>query len=296
MIVPTVKVCVIVNPAAGQAFLRPDINKAMALLTAHGWEVAVFETDGRHKGTELARRAVAEGYQVVVACGGDGTINEVIQPLPGTDVALGVIPTGTANVFAREMGIPLNPVEAIKALTAGQARYLDVGISDGRYFLLWAGVGFDAEVLLNVKPAAKRRYGIPAFVASTLLTLLRFEGARAEIVLGDKKLRRRVLLAIISNIKHYALFELSRDAEPDDGLFEVLLFQGSGFLTKLRHLLSLLLRRHYASPLVESFRASALTIQSEKPLPVQVDGDVVGQTPVSFQVVPRALKVILPRR
>ena len=290
------KVCVIINPAAGQALWRPDVNKAIGLLRDLDWDVSVFETDGRNRGTELARKAVAEGYQLVVACGGDGTINEIIQALTGTDVALGVIPAGTANVFAREMGIPLDPVEAVKAMAHGQPRYLDVGLSDGHYFLLWAGIGFDAQVLLNIKPKTKRRYGIPAFVVTTLLTVFKFEGTRVDLVVDDKKLSRRVLLVVVSNIKRYAVFELSRVAEPDDGLFEVLVFQGSGTITKLRHLLSLSLRRHHTSPKVESYRASSVALHSERPLPVQTDGDVIGKTPMRIQMVPRALKVILPKR
>ncbi|MBI2864411.1 MAG: diacylglycerol kinase family lipid kinase [Chloroflexi bacterium] len=288
------KVCVIVNPTAGQASRRPDIDRAIGFLRAPAWDVSVFHTDGGHRGTELARLAVAEGCQLVVACGGDGTINEVIQALPGTEVALGVIPTGTANVFAREMGIPLDPVEAAKSIVAGQNRYLDVGMSEDRCFLLWAGAGFDAQVLLNVKPEAKRRWGIPAFAVSALVTLFRFEGTRAEVVLDGKKLSRRVLLVVVSNIKRYAIFELSRQAEPDDGLFEVFIFQGSGTMTKVRHLLSLALRRHHGSPDVESYRASSVALQSEKPLIVQTDGDVIGKTPMRFQVAPRALKVIVP--
>ncbi|MDO8669916.1 MAG: diacylglycerol kinase family lipid kinase [Dehalococcoidia bacterium] len=293
--VATVKVCVIVNPAAGQALWRPDIHKAIDLLRGLDWDVAVFETDARHKGTELARKAVAEGCQLVVACGGDGTINEIIQALPGTDVALGVIPTGTTNVFAREMGIPSSPLEAVKALATGKTRLLDVGTCGDRYFLLWAGVGFDAQVLLNVKPKSKRRYGIPAFFASIFLTLFKFEGRRVELIVDDKKFNRRVLLVVVSNIKRYAVFELSRDAEPDDGLFEVLIFAGSGTFTKLRHLLALALRRHRTSPEVESYRARSVTLRSEKPLPVQTDGDVIGETPVHLKMLPRSLKVVLPK-
>ena len=125
----------IVNPCSGGGRKLHRLAEAIESLRSLGWEVSRAESRARGDGTPLAQSAVAEGWDMVIACGGDGTTNEVIQPLVGTRVALGVIPLGTSNVFARQEGIPLDPVGAASVLATGTPREVDVGVADGRYFL-----------------------------------------------------------------------------------------------------------------------------------------------------------------
>ena len=123
------------NPCSGGGRKLHRLAEAIESLRSLGWEVSRAESRARGDGTPLAQAAVAEGWDMVIACGGDGTTNEVIQPLVGTRVALGVIPLGTSNVFARQEGIPLDPVGAASVLATGTPREVDVGVADGRYFL-----------------------------------------------------------------------------------------------------------------------------------------------------------------
>ncbi len=284
---------------AGQGLgVKRNLELVERRLRAAGWEVTVAETRSPGDGTRLARQAAEAGFQVVVAAGGDGTVNEVLNGLVGTDTILGVLPLGTTNVLAREIGIPLNPVQAATLLLEGEARAIDVGMAGDRHFLLMAGVGFDGQVMRTIEPEAKRRLGILAYLVVGAWAALTFRGARADIVVGERRLRRRrIQLMVLGNTRRYAFVEITPRARADDGLLDVCIFKGrEGFFPRLRHFISVLSGRHVRSPQVEYHRAPHVAVWTQDPLPVQADGEYIGTTPMSFRVIPRAVKVILPRR
>ncbi len=284
----------IVNPRAGVSLTQPDIQQAVRVLREAGWQLELATTEAGGHATELAKQAVEEGCQVVIACGGDGTINEVLQPLVGTEAILAVIPKGTVNAFAREVGLPRQPVAAAGALLTARARTLDVGQVDGRYFLLWAGVGFDAEVVRMVEAGRRPQLGILPFILPTIGAIITFDGVKTRIKLDGKPTQRTILMAVVSNAHRYALFELSPEARPDDGVLDLCLFTGSGLATKVLHIARFLLGRHLGSPGVHYCRVKEASFQPDTPLPVQVDGEFVGITPVTCRIVPQSLRVLLP--
>mgnify|MGYP000284505823 CR=1 FL=1 len=286
----------IVNPSAGVMLPpAPSPERIAQTLAEAGWQVDLVLSTGPGCTPRLAREAAEEGYDVVIAGGGDGTLNEALQGVVHTATALGVIPLGTANVFAREVGIPLDPIRAAELLTRCEVRRLDVGLtSTGRYFLLWSGIGFDAEVAKQAELRFKRQLGILAYIAAAVRTFFWFEGTRAHIELDGRKFRRRVLLMVVANTRLYALFPLSAHTRPDDGLFDVVLFGGRGFFTKLRHVFGFFSGRHLQLPKVLRFTARTVSIRSARPLPVQVDGELIGTTPMSFHIQPAALRILLP--
>lgn len=286
----------IVNPYSGVALWSSDVRVAIAELAAAGWDVDVAETTGPGDATRLAREAIGLGFDAVLAAGGDGTVNEAAQPLVGTDVALGVVPVGTANMLARQLGFPLDVAEAARALGRSVPQRIDVGLAGDRYFLLWAGIGFDAEVARHLEPNVKRTLGVPAIVVASFWTGLWFEGARTELTIDDLHLDRRTLLTVVANAGLYALMELSDDAQLDDGLLDVVIFEGSGPLTKLKHFVNLLLRRHRDAEGIEFHRARRVQIAPRRPMPVQLDGEPIGFTPVRISLVPHALNVLAPAR
>lgn len=286
----------IVNPSAGVMLPpAPSPERIVQTLSEAGWQVDLAFSTGPGCVPRLAREAADQGYDVVIAGGGDGTVNEALQGVVHTPTALGVIPLGTANVFAREVGIPLDPIRAAEPLTRCEVRRLDVGLtSTGRYFLLWSGIGFDAEVAKQAELRFKRQLGILAYVAAAVRTFFWFEGTRAHIELDGRRFRRRVLLMVVANTRLYALFPLSAHTRPDDGLFDVVLFGGRGFFTKLRHVFGFFSGRHLQLPKVLRFTARTVSIRSTRPLPVQVDGELIGTTPMSFSIQPAALRILLP--
>lgn len=293
----------IFNPAAGQLDARRDLERAVALLASRGWRIALAETTLAGSATETARAAAASGQEVVLVAGGDGNLNEVVNRLVGSEVALGVLPVGTANVWAREIGMPTaaplvtDLLPAARALAEGRIYRIDVGRAGGRHFLLCAGVGFDGWVTREVRPEIKRRLGPLAFVPAALGTAARFAGSRVMLSIDGRRLARRALLVEVANAQLYAaIARLSPEACLDDGRLDISIFVGQGVFYLARHIFRVLTHRHLRDPHIERYLAQQVTIRSRMPLPVQVDGEPSGTTPIAIQVVPRALRVIVPRR
>jgi diacylglycerol kinase (ATP) len=297
------KAQVILNPSAGQRDRRRELKEAMAYLEDHGWQVTLRETQGPGEAKTYARQAVAEGYDVVIAAGGDGTVGEVANGLAGSEVALGVFPIGTTNVWALQMGIPPfwplrqhSLLEAAKVLAEGHTRRVDLGQVNGRYFLLWAGVGLDAEVTEEVEPEAKKRLGGLAFVIAGIVVVKEFAGTKVQVTVDGCEVNRRAVLVVASNAQLYAgIVRLAAQARLDDGLLDILIFKGQGFPAILRHIFSVLTKRHLRDPEVEYYQARRVEISAAKPLSVHADDEPFTTTPVEIGIVPGALRVVVPQ-
>lgn len=295
---------VIYNPAAGPRDAGGELREALRSLELRGWELTWRRTYGRLDAVAFAREAAEKGYDVAVAAGGDGTIGQVVNGIVGSQTALGVIPVGTTNVWAREMGIPLpTPLrpnalyEAADMLATGEIRSVDVGRVNDRYFLMWVGMGLDAEVTAQVegRPVQKRRLGMLAFAIAALVQTLHLRGTKTFMELDGRPIERRTLLVVASNIQLYAgFFRIAPMACLTDGKLDVCVFQGYSGLSAYLHFFSVLLGLHTRLPQFTYYQAEHLVIQPERAQPVQVDGDVAGYTPVDIHVVPSALRVMVP--
>jgi len=306
------KATIIYNPAAGVRPCADDVQQAARFLTAQGWEVvSVEETRGRGDATTFARKAVAEYCDAVFVAGGDGTVAETVDGLVNTETMLGVLPGGTGNVFARQLNLPipggLHPypvAESVRLLLAGQIRRVDVGriapkgnSDPGRHFICWGGVGFDAQVNRNVAadPNRKKRLGPGATVVTSFLTLRDFAGTSAVVRIDGHRVSRRMIMLVANNIQLYGIvFRMAQHAVIDDGLLDVFCFQGRGPARTLLHALKLFLNRHIQDPHVDFFRARCIEISTFRPLPVHVDGDYIGNTPVVIEAIPRAINLMIP--
>jgi diacylglycerol kinase (ATP) len=290
-----VRATVVVSAVATRAS-RERLGPALEVLRSSGWLLRVVETKRQGHATEIARDASGRGDGVVVAAGGDGTINEVAQALVGTETALGALPLGLENVWAKEIGLGGDLLTAARRLVAGERRRVDVGLAGERYFLMMASLGIDTLVARKVTREAKRRWGELAYVVAGLGAMPSFRGADITVTLPDGELRRRALLVLISNTRLYAgRVYIADDARADDGLFDVCLFNERGFWHWPGYALGVMRGRSGQLAGVERFRAAELRIDACPPWPVQFDGDVVATTPVSLRVLPRALSVIVPR-
>ncbi len=287
---------IIVNPASGHAISPAGLARLLAPLEAAGWQLRIESSPGKGQATALAQAAVKDGCGVVVAAGGDGTVNEVIQALVGTPVALGVLPLGTANVWAQEVGIPADPAQAVRVLQEGRTRRIDVGRAGDRYFLLMAGIGYDAAVTGSTDPRVKRALGILAYVVRGVTVAFGFAGRRVTIAADGMERQYRVLLIVVGNTRRYGgPVSITAEARIDDGLLDVCVFRGVGVLQAARYALQVVLGRHLRDPGVAYFRTASMSITGDTSLPVQVDGDTIGTTPMDFCVHARALNVIVPR-
>ncbi len=284
------------NPNAGQAeALESELAAAAAVWREAGWQVEVQPTLAAGDGQRLARLAAEQGYDLVVAAGGDGTINEVINGLVGSRTALAPLPLGTMNVWARELRLPLQPRAAAAAILDWEPHPIDLGRAGNRYFLLMAGIGFDAAITAGVRPAEKRRFGALAYVWRGIEQALSVRGARARLTLDGRPIRGRVLMVVVGNTQLYGgLVKITHRACINDGLLDVCVIKGENGLSALRSFFAILSRRQGHDPEIQYYRARVLTVAARPPLPVQVDGDPIGFTPMTFEVAPGALRALLP--
>ena len=290
------RVYFVLNPAGSHSLSQSELERLVVPLRRGGYQVEIGCTERAGHGTELARSAVDAGFDTVVAAGGDGTMNEVVQALAGTEATMGVLPLGTGNVWVHEVGIPLDLPGAVKVLMDGQVRRVDLGMAGERYFLLMAGVGYDAIVAQSTPSAAKRRLGTLAYVVRGIGVALSYRGRRVTLDVDGEQRQFRSLLIVIGNTRTYGgQVSLTPKARVDDGLLDVCVFRGVGLLHSVWFLLQVLIGRHTQDPGVAYFRTKRLMVRAEPPLLVQVDGDTIGETPMGFVVRNRCLKVIVPR-
>mgnify|MGYP001024822842 CR=1 FL=1 len=294
---------IIFNPTAGQTESPEQQMQAAAdVWRERGWEVDLQPTSGPDDATRLARMAVEQQHEVVLAAGGDGTINEVINGMVGNGVvgsltALGALPLGTTNVWIRELKLPLQPQAAAIALLDAQTRTIDLGCANGRYFLLMTGIGLDAAVTAQVQFTEKRRLGMLAFVLRGFRLALQFRGARLLLQLDGKTVKRRVLMVVIGNSQLYGgVVRITHRAQIDDGMLDVCVIKGDNVISALYHALSILAQRyvHLPNPDIEYYRARTIKVTAHPALPMQIDGENFGQTPGTFEVVPGALRTLMP--
>jgi len=290
-----VKALLIHNLSSGQHDRRDEIASAISRLTSAGWDVDLFATHEIHEVEPRVRQAVAEGVDTVVIAGGDGTLNAAVQALARQRAALGVIPVGTTNVWAREMRVPLDVRGATQVLVDGETARVDLGEANGRYFLFVAGIGFDASVTRCVDPKTKRRLGMIAYIIAAATEALKLRGEEVVIACNGETTRQRALMVVATNTRIYGgVLAMAPEAYADDGLLDVWVFRGRGLLAALRHTFNVILGLHRRDPEARYFQTSAVTVDSKSRLPVQLDGDYFGTTPVNIRVAPGALRVLVP--
>jgi YegS/Rv2252/BmrU family lipid kinase len=293
----------IFNPSAGMRDEHAGIRRALTVLRERGWRIDVAETARMGDATRLARAAAQEELDAVIAVGGDGTMNEVANGLVDTTTALGVLPGGTANVWAKEMGLPLGDmVTAARRLADADVRAIDVGEVRGptiepRVFVLCSGIGLDALITSDIEPqrAMKRRLGALLFWLVGIRDAWSYRGKRAKLIAGDRRLNRRVILALAANAQLYGgIVRIAPTARVDDGLLDFVVFKGTGFWATAWHILRVFFGAHVRDPQVEIYRVPNISV-SGKNLRVHVDAEPLGLAPVEIRVRPRALRVLVPK-
>lgn len=292
----------IANPHAGSYTQNAaQIEDTVAYLNEHQWAVTLKLTQEQGDARKFAREAVQQGQAVVIAVGGDGTVNEVIQELAGHETALGVLPSGTVNVWARETGIPLNDlVAAREVLLTGKKRRIDLGKANDRYFLLMATIGFDAEVTRTVEK--KKRFGVLDYILKGTWLGLSYPNFTVFLQRGKNARRVRALQVIFGNTQLYAgTIKFTWQAKCDDGLLDICIVRSLNLFGRIGMLFDFLLRRKERQQWVMYSSSQEVKVHTTQPVAVQVDGDPLGNTsqrgfpPTTFTVVPGTLTVIVPQ-
>lgn len=290
------RMLIVFNPAAG-ARRRRKLLAALDLLRGIGMRPEVADTARRGHAVELARAAAEEGMRIVVAAGGDGTIAEVASGLAGSDSALGVLPLGTANVLALELGLPRAPVKAAEVLAMGRTALLHPGLArypDGRelLFVQMLGAGFDAAVVHRLSTPLKRTIGKGAYIWQTMREMPRYPFPPMRVVLDGRE--ETAASAIVTKGRLYAgRFLLAPGADPHEEGFHVALFRDAGVLAAMRYGAALPLGCLPRMRGVDILRAREVRLEGQD-IPLQADGDAAGCTPVAIGAAPKAMRIVVP--
>ena len=280
------------NPNAGAA-ARRHYHRILALLKDLGASLECVETSRHGEGKRAAAQAAVSGrFDVIVAAGGDGTVHDVAAGLLGTPVPLGMIPTGTANVFAREVGLPRSPERVAATLMNGRIGAIPVGQVNGQPVLFVVGIGFDAQAVRQFETAGTRKLGQAGFVVPIVHAL--FSQGKSLQIATDRG-RSEAEWVIVTRAQRYAGgFILCREAGLTQTRFYVLRFMGRGPFVRLRQLSALACGLMRFDPDVSFEAADWVRVEGDADTPVQVDGEMLGALPIEISLHEKQLQLIVP--
>lgn len=289
------RVVVLVNPEAGRrgpVGNGPGPDAIARALDAVGLASDLRVPDEASAVARLARQAVESGAGVVVAAGGDGTVRMVAEAVFGRETWLGILPMGTVMNIARMLGIPRDLDEAATLLATGSPRTIDVGEVGGALFLEGVSIGLSSDVFHF---AHDLQHGQVASPLAFIRTLARYRPVQLTALVDDRQVSTRVLATCITNGPYVgAGLTVAPQAQPDDGMLDLVLFERFTRWELLRHFAGIAFGRRRVHPKVRRLATGRVRIETRLPLPVRVDGDDIGTTPIEARVVPRALTVIAP--
>ncbi|MDD5039910.1 MAG: diacylglycerol kinase family lipid kinase [Patescibacteria group bacterium] len=267
----------VINPAAGRGKKLAVVPRIQQYCRDNNIRFDTVITRRAGEGVDLARRA-AHTYDAVIAVGGDGTVNEVVNGIVGTNAALGVIPIGSGNDFARQVGYSRSLRQCLSALRRGAVRNVDIGtVNDTRHFINAVGIGFDGEVASRVRQYLRFARGFSAYLLATLRTLAtyRFRFIRIELD-GGRVLEKKVLFAAVCNGTTYGGgFQVAPSAEIDDGMFTVCVVDQISRLYALRSIPKIMRGTHVSLPIVHTYTSKRVVLTSERPCAAQADGEII---------------------
>lgn len=294
------------NPVAGRYPSRLLVERASRIFVDRGWSVRLEQTrSGRHI-TELARQAAEKGMDCFIIAGGDGSVSRAVAGLVNTETALGVLPAGTSNVWAQELGLPglswtrwMALEESARRLADSQVKLVDVGMCNGQPFLLWAGAGLDGFIVNRIEPRQRweKNFAVMHYAAEVVWHASFWHGMNLGVVVEDQRIEGHFLVAIVSNVHLYAggIATLSPAARLDDGLMDLWLFEGETLGDVLQLAWDLWSGSHVISDRVHRIEFQRLSMSADSTIYLQLDGEpAVGDGGVSISVEPRALRVLVP--
>jgi YegS/Rv2252/BmrU family lipid kinase len=281
---------VILNPAAHS----DRAMRVRARVESLAQNCTVCTTSAPGEAEIMARHAVQEGFGTIVAAGGDGTIHEVVNGLAGSDVTLGLLPIGTVNVFAMELGLPSHNLGLCWDIIRGEhTRVVDLPSANDKYFVQLAGVGLDAQVVKETSANLKRNFGPLSYLISAAQIATR-KPPRLVVECEDTAVTEASFVLIGNGRRYGGPFPFFKQAVIDDGLLDVVLFKQLGYLEIIKYLQDVFFSSEISLPEVDYFQTRQIRVTSEQNVPVELDGELVGECPVEFQIRERTLRVLVP--
>jgi diacylglycerol kinase (ATP) len=297
---------VIVNPAAGAHSTHRKWPTIRSLLKSAGLSFDFQFTEGKGHGIELAKAAANDGYRYLVAVGGDGTIHEVANGIMQTqnskETSLGIVSTGTGSDLSRTIGISANYTQACSSITSPRRLIVDLGIvefqKDGqtrqRYFINSAGIGFDAETVAFTQKLPKFLGGTLPYLTGLFCSFLGYRNKAITLIIGDKTENARILTLVVANGGYFGGgMHIAPGAKVDDSLLDVVTIGNISKIGLLKALPSVYKGTHLSHPLVRLERATRISVESKRKCLVQADGEILGEGPASFSIIPGALSLVI---
>lgn len=293
-------VLLIHNPAAARTSVAL-LESITGVFSSAGWEVTVADSPRAGDAEELARKGVEVGVDVVAVYGGDGTTIQVVKGMIGSGTALGLLPGGTGNLLAGNLRLPRDPVSAARVIVTGAPKPIDLGrLTCGgsvRYFSVGCGAGFDAEIMTGTTEHAKRRFGMAAYVAKTLEVLGRLEAVRHHITIDGDTREVDATSVLVVNCGEIIppILKLKKDISLRDGLLDVVLFSPTGYMESIGVFWQMVSGRTNGDGRIQYAQGRVIQVETDRPQPVEMDGEEAGYTPFTAEVIPDGIDVYLPR-
>ena len=281
------RICIIANPAAR------GVRASLERLKRLSRNVVIRTTRGPGDAEAQSERAVDQGYTTLVAAGGDGTINEVVNGIGSAPVALGILPMGTVNVLAMELGTPFDLVAAWKVIRGGRVRLIDEASANGHLFIQMAGIGLDAQIVERNSRQIKQVLGPLSYLLTA--TQVAAEKPPKLRVICDGRPTAEGSFVLVGNGRFYGgPFSLFKEADMQDGLLDVCVFKHMNYLALIRYFRGALFGSLTKFTDVNYFKARHLRVEANRHVPLEADGELVGHAPVEFSVRRRKLRVLVP--
>ena len=285
------------NPVAGNGAAVSAYQLVTDALAERGTPFSSEKSEYAGHATELAKQAIADGVKKIVVLGGDGTIREVACAVMNTDVQLGIISCGTGNDIIRPLQIPKEPLAALEIILGGEARHMDAAMANDVLFFNVAGFGFDVDVLRYVEIYKKRmKNGSLAYLRGLLTALLHINSRKTKISWPDGSMEADVLIIAAGNGTHFGGgMKVTPNADPFDGLLDICIINNVSKLNAYLILPKFMKGEHLKTKYVTYFKTTELTAVCEPASLLDVDGDMLPGTPVTFKILPKALWGIVPK-
>lgn len=290
------KILFLINPRSGTAKTDHVLEAIDEVFGETNHEYEVVFTRKKTKIEDLVAKELKEGFDTVVGVGGDGTISAIAHPLTNTSIKLGIIPAGTANIIARDLGIPTELQAALKLIRDSEKiRELDAIEVNSNYYYLRVSVGISSLTIKNITRRTKRLLGSFSYLWSGIFNYFTFNHQKFRLIIDGNTHKVKASDIVITNFGRIFFPGMNMDPNitPDDGLLDVFVFAPLKVKAIFKLFFGLVLKRK-VKELRQFSEARKITIFTKKQMPVQADGDIIGYTPVQVKIVPRALKVIVP--
>ncbi|MBB6218071.1 YegS/Rv2252/BmrU family lipid kinase [Anaerosolibacter carboniphilus] len=286
----------IINPVAGKGKGRIIAQQIHQFMKDKVIPYDIRFTRYKGDGEILAKEAVIRGCSTIIAVGGDGTIYEVINGMGLKTAALGIVPSGTGNDLAKTLGIPKSPMKALKIIYGGHKVIIDCGQANGRYFLNVASVGLDAEIVKETENIKKYIKGPSAYAVGVLKTLLHFRNKEILLEIDGIQIKRQIMLVAVANGRYYGGgMKIAPQAEIEDGYFDICIINRISKGKLLRLFPTIFSGEHMKIKEVELIRGKIIKISGIERLMLNVDGDIVGEAPVSIEIYRGGIEVFVPQ-